>query len=154
MPALKRNIVMGLDMFLSAKRYMWYNETELANKVGAPLDLPEGIQAEEVSVKAAYWRKANAIHKWFVDNVQDGKDDCESYRVERDQLLELIDICKQIQADSSLAEELLPTRSGFFFGSTEIDEYYMHDINSTVIQLERALTLDEMQWTFEYYASW
>ena len=24
----------------------------------------------------ASWRKANAIHKWFVDNVQDGVDDC------------------------------------------------------------------------------
>lgn len=145
---------MGLDMYLSAKRYMWYNEKELANQVGAPLALPEGIQAEEITVKAAYWRKANAIHKWFVDNVQNGKDDCGSYSVGRDQLVELIDLCKQIQGNAKLAEELLPSQSGFFFGSTEIDEYYMHYINSTVIQLERALLLDEVQWEFIYTASW
>lgn len=145
---------MGLDMYLSAKRYIWYNETELANQVGAPLALPEGIEAQEVIVKAAYWRKANQIHLWFVNNVQEGKDDCGTYDVERYQLIELIGLCKQIQADVKQAEELLPSRSGFFFGSTEYDEYYMHDINSTVIQLERALTLDEMQWSFEYHASW
>lgn len=145
---------MGLDMYLSAKRYMWYNETELKDQVGDPLALPEGIQVEGVTVKAAYWRKANQIHLWFVNNVQEGKDDCGAYYVSRNQLLELIGLCKQIQADEKRAEELLPSRSGFFFGSTEYDEYYMHDINSTVIQLERALTLDEMQWTFEYQSSW
>lgn len=145
---------MGLDMYLSAKRYMWYNETELANQVGAPLALPEGIEAQEVIVKAAYWRKANQIHLWFVNNVQEGKDDCGAYYVSRDQLLELIGLCKQVQVDEKRAMELLPSRSGFFFGSTEYDEYYMHDINSTVIQLERALTLDKMQWSFEYQASW
>lgn len=145
---------MGLDMYLSAKRYMWYNETELKDQLGAPIDLPEGIKVEEVTVQAAYWRKANQIHKWFVDNVQEGKDDCGTYDVERSQLLELIGLCKQIQADGKQAEELLPSRSGFFFGSTEYDEYYMHDINSTVIQLERALTLDEKQWCFQYHASW
>lgn len=145
---------MGLDMYLSAKRYMWYNETELKDQVGDPLALPEGIKVEEVIAQAAYWRKANQIHLWFVNNVQEGKDDCGAYYVSRDQLLELIGLCKQIQADEKLAEELLPSRSGFFFGSTEYDEYYMHDINSTVIQLERALTLDVKQWSFEYRASW
>lgn len=145
---------MGLDMYLSAKRYMWYNEMSLSDQCGAPLDLPAGMKVKEVAVEAAYWRKANQIHLWFVNNVQDGNDDCGTYDVERDQLLELIGLCKQIQADEKLAEELLPTRSGFFFGMTEYGEYYMHDINSTVIQLERALTLDERQWSFEYHASW
>jgi len=151
---LKRNIVMGLDMYLSAKRYMWYNETELKGQLGAPLALPEGLEVEQVNVKAAYWRKANQIHKWFVDNVQDGKDDCGSYSVDREQLLELIGLCKQVQADPTLAEQLLPTRSGFFFGPTEYDESYMMDIESTIEQLERALQLDEREYDFYYNASW
>ena len=26
--------------------------------------------------QVGYWRKANQIHNWFVENVQDGEDDC------------------------------------------------------------------------------
>lgn len=145
---------MGLDMYLAAKRYMWYNETELKEQIGAPLILPEGIKVEEVSVQAAYWRKANQIHKWFVDNVQDGKDDCGTYSVGRDQLIDLIVLCKQVQAEPNRTEELLPCKSGFFFGAVEYDKFYMHDIISTIVQLERALLLDEKKWEFTYTASW
>ena len=41
-----------------------------------------------------YWRKANAIHKWFVENVQEGVDDCGEYEVTVEQLTELRDLCK------------------------------------------------------------
>ena len=37
-------------------------------------------------------------------------------------------ICDKVLDDNSLAEELLPTRSGFFFGSTDYDEWYFEDI--------------------------
>ena len=47
--------------------------------------------------EAGYWRKANAIHKWFVDNVQDGEDDCEYYEVSKKQLEQLLHICKLIK---------------------------------------------------------
>ena len=50
----------------------------------------------EVKTNVAYWRKANAIHSWFVNNVQNGKDDCEEYEVSEGQLHELYDICKDI----------------------------------------------------------
>ena len=145
---------MGLDMYLSAKRYMWYNEDELKEQVAKVFpDLPEGIKPKEVVLEAAYWRKANQIHKWFVNNVQDGKDDCGDYWVSRDDLEKLLGICKAVRETPSLGEELLPTQSGFFFGGTEYDEWYMEDINSTIEQLERALKLDK-QWDFEYHSSW
>lgn len=51
-----------------------------------------------------YWRKANAIHKWFVDNVQDGKDDCDYYEVGKEQLEELLEICKTIKNQSTLSD--------------------------------------------------
>ena len=31
---------------------------------------------DETHEEVGYWRKANAIHGWFVRNVQNGKDDC------------------------------------------------------------------------------
>lgn len=43
----------------------------------------------EVVYELAYWRKANAIHKWFVDNVQNGNDNCEDYFVTSRQLKDL-----------------------------------------------------------------
>ena len=46
--------------------------------------------------EVGYWRKANAIHKWFVENVQDGEDDCEQYEVSKEQLEELLDVCKEV----------------------------------------------------------
>ena len=61
---------MGLDMYLSRR-------------------LKDNTEHEVM-----YWRKANAIHKWFVDNVQGGEDDCREYPVSNDQLIELRDTCK------------------------------------------------------------
>lgn len=144
---------MGLDMYLNAKRYMWYNEDALKEQVAAPFNLPEGIKPKEVIVEAAYWRKANQIHKWFVDNVQGGEDECKPHDVSRDDLEELISVCKQVQDSPGLAPALLPTSSGFFFGGTEYGEWYMIDINNTIEQLERALNLDD-GWYFEYRSSW
>ena len=47
--------------------------------------------------EVGYWRKANAIHKWFVDNIQDGEDDCGYYEVAPEQLEELLNICNLIK---------------------------------------------------------
>ena len=52
----------------------------------------------------ADWRKANHIHKWFVDNVQDGEDDCGTYEVTREQLEDLLDICKRVIDGSKLVK--------------------------------------------------
>ena len=38
-----------------------------------------------------YWRKANAVHNWFVDNVQDGNDGCKHYWVSKEDLQKLLD---------------------------------------------------------------
>jgi hypothetical protein len=51
-----------------------------------------------------YWRKANHIHKWFVDNVQGGKDDCGNYYVSEEKLEELLHTCERILEDSKLVK--------------------------------------------------
>lgn len=43
-----------------------------------------------------YWRKANAIHKWFVENVQDGEDNCEEYDVSLEKLRDLLETCMKV----------------------------------------------------------
>ena len=107
---------------------------------------PYGIEArrvKEVVEEVAYWRKANQIHHWFVVNVQDGEDECQESDVSREQLQELVDVCREVLADHSKAEDLLPSAPGFFFGSTEYDDRYFQDVADTVEQLERVLAEPE-----------
>ena len=111
----------------------------------------DGNPAEEVM----YWRKANAIHKWFVDHCQSGVDDCGEYYVTVEQLEELLEACESILADHAKAPDILPTQSGFFFGSTEFDEWFWEDIKRTVIELHKVLTNPDIKhWDFQYRASW
>jgi len=153
---------MGLDMFLNAKRYL--SDYDVADRVKkeAMMELFPELKAyvieeynpiEQISAQVGYWRKANAIHNWFVQNVQGGKDNCANYYVSRIQLLALKSFCEQVLADNSLAEKLLPPVSGFFFGNTEINKFYFSDLESTVKIIDGALALSE-DWEFEYHSSW
>ena len=145
---------MGLDMYLYAERYVSdYNEEgkELSNK----LFEATGKRITSIRTEVGYWRKANAIHKWFVDNCQDGRDECQSTFVPDEKLEELLETVKQVLADPKLAPQLLPTGSGFFFGGTEYDSWYIQDLEETKNILETVLndrSLDN--WDFYYQSSW
>jgi hypothetical protein len=149
---------MGLDMYLYKKHYVqnWdhskHKFSVTITKDGEPISLTNPVYVVE---QAGYWRKANSIHKWFVDNVQDGKDDCKEYYVSPEKMEKLLDICKQVIANPNRAKDLLPTISGFFFGNTEYDEYYLRDMENTVKILESALhDYDNMDISFYYHSSW
>jgi len=154
---------MGLDMYLSNKRYMSkYFDKEDSARIAAVNDVfgltgdEDGdYGAKEVTFSVAYWRKANAIHAWFVKNVQDGKDECRETFVAREQLAELVDTCKKVLENRSLAMELLPPQSGFFFGGTDIDEWYVQDLEQTVERLEKVLAEPTFsKGDFYYQSSW
>lgn len=148
---------MGLDMYLSAKRYLFsFNEHDkaLADKIDAEVGLNGLGRTKEISREAMYWRKANAIHYWFVMNVQDGEDNCKEYYVSREQLQSLLDTLKRVDQDHSLADDILPTAEGFFFGDTDYHEWYYQDIKDTIPVLENLLSQDLGQWDFYYQSSW
>lgn len=111
-----------------------------------------------VSATVAYWRKANAIHAWFVENVQDGVDECQRSYVEREQLQALHDLAWEALAkckagDLVGAGALLPPQSGFFFGSTELDDWYVACLEETVKQLKRVLDVTKDKHVSLYYQS-
>lgn len=150
---------MGLDMYLSKKTYVKYwehkgddNYDVKVTKGGQPTNI-DPKKVSYITEEVGYWRKANQIHKWFVDNVQNGNDDCGNYYVSREKLEELLDLCRKVQADMSLAEQLLPSQSGFFFGGTDYDDWYYQDIDRTIEMLEEILS-DETADEFEYTSSW
>lgn len=155
---------MGLDMYLSASKYVggWKHSDEEKRKKYAAIREMVGmgdVGCEEspsltVSVTVAYWRKANAVHAWFVKNVQKGKDDCKTYYVERGRLAELAAVCEKVLANPELAAELLPSQSGFFFGSTAYDEVYLDDLRATVKQIKPLLDEKFERVRFEYHSSW
>lgn len=163
---------MGLDMYLSTDEYVggWDHmapeQQERFNKVLAALGMSQTDVASEspsltVKVHVAYWRKANAIHNWFVKNCQDGVDECQEAYVSRENLEKLLNIAlialaHYEQGRPEQAAELLPPASGFFFGSTAVDEWYAEDLKNTVAQLDRILTTEGLKKHshFIYQSSW
>lgn len=152
---------MGLDQYLYAKQYTSESDyarpekfAVLKDVVGSDIKfLVKDSPSISVEMKVGQWRKANAIHAYFVDNCQNGEDDCRLSYVSPEKLTELLDLCKQVLADHSKADELLPSQSGFFFGNTEYDEWYFSDLTDTVEILENALKMGD-DWEFYYQSSW
>jgi hypothetical protein len=181
---------MGLDMYLDKRVYVGAHyehrgvggEIYITDKDGNRVD--RGMDGlSELVYKAGYWRKANQIHKWFVDNVQNGNDDCGEYYVSREQLEELRDLCLKTlykidnseptgestynAYDTELGEmreekkktydsslaKDLPPSSGCFFGGTEIDDWYREDLVNTVKIIHDCLA-DEGECSFYYSSSW
>lgn len=156
---------MGLDQYLYVSKcfsslYGRPGEDEkvksVAQMMGAEDFLDEDkLQFVNVKFQVAYWRKANAIHKYFVDKCADGKDECQDIYVPHEDLVKLKELCEKVLDDKSLARELLPSQSGFFFGSTEYDEYYYQDLEDTIKQISRVITkAEDNNWGIYYHASW
>ena len=165
---------MGLDMYLSARKYVnkinWSaidkqdtidyaaatfpQWNDIVNAAGlSDVANNNDIYGVSVSVNCAYWRKVNSVHNWFVQNVQNGEDDCGEYYVSHDKLKELLTTARQALFHKD-PKELMP-QAGFFFGSYDIDEYYWDGIKSTIKQLKRLIELPDFEeLSFYYQSSW
>lgn len=150
---------MGLDMYLSKKTYVknWAHKEDKHRVVVTLNDQTRlDIKPERVTYvdeEVMYWRKVNAVHAWFVENVQDGIDECQESRVTIEQLDELATICEKVIRDKN--PELLPASSGFFFGSTEYDDYYYQEIEETAKVLREEIRNNQEEYPeYFYQASW
>ena len=181
---------MGLDMYLMRRHYVqnWdHMKPSERHTVTVKGPLAKVIKPERISYieeQVGYWRKANQIHRWFVDNCQDGVDDCRDAYVSEEQLTELRDLCRkvldtakveagkvqngsrgtasgwepimedgQVITNATAVAELLPAASGFFFGSTDYDSYYLQDVQDTFDMLD-ALLKEESGGNYYYRSSW
>ena len=115
----------------------------------------ENFKYTSFGQEVGYWRKANHIHKWFVDNVQNGTDDCAEYEVSQERLVELRQVCEDVLRNKSKASKLLPSESGFFFGGTDYDEYYFNKIVNTIEIIDKVLeSTDFENDMITYQSSW
>jgi len=110
----------------------------------------------EVTELLGTWRKANAIHGWFVRNCADGVDDCRPMWVSREKLETLLEIVREARKTPDRFHAELPPTKGFFFGSTEDLEWYHQDLATTEEILIEALKepKDDFGFDFYYEASW
>ena len=140
---------MGLDMYLIKRKK----------------DL-KGKDYWDFKEEEIYWRKANAIHKYFCDNGKEIEEEI-IYKISKENLEGLLNKCNEVLEKAIIKEgkikngsrlvngewepimeegkyivnqeeisDILPTQEGFFFGSTDYDEYYLQDIEFTKEKME------------------
>lgn len=152
---------MGLDMYVTGKRFLWdfNDDSQIIESVSKLFPEIGNNRVKQIEAEFMYWRKANAIHKWFVDNVQEGNDDCGEYYLTEENLVSLRDTCRAVLEDRSQAATLLPAQSGFFFGNTDYDDGYFDDVERTLDWLNTILFVNKFDtklqnWTLYYQSSW
>jgi len=89
---------MGLDMYLEKREYKYRKPDGTYSTSAEDLTFDKWGASNGVYIEStvAYWRKANQIHRWFVDNVCDGEDRCEPHDVSLEQVTELRDLCMKV----------------------------------------------------------
>lgn len=112
---------MGLDMTLSKKHYVknWsHNDKKdqysvIVKKGGKKFEDIDTKKISNIEEEVMYWRKANAIHKFFVDKAQGGTDDCRDAYIEEDVLEELLSHCEAILASTELVSGTINNGYGY-----------------------------------------
>lgn len=168
---------MGLDQYLEVRQYVprkVYNtdtqdyETNpnydvlIKDSFAPGLNQYAEFAGGTIAMNVAQWRKANQIHRWFVEEIQAGEDDCGEHYVPHEKLVELgviidqiLDIPAGTEERNALAEELLPVEHGFFFGSYEYDEYYFDQLEYTLKVINHLTRNEEYaKLSFYYSSSW
>jgi len=161
----------GLDMYLYRHQYVsGYEYQRRDEKNQAEVNLFDNLinvlgftpaahsPHMTFDVCVAYWRKANAVHAWFCA-LDGGRDECQKIPVSVEQLRELRNLCDSVLLQPAMAQDILPPQAGFFFGSYEIDEWYMEDMRNTITQIDNVLKdipIDASPWDYQftYQASW
>ena len=169
---------MGLDMYLYAEKY----ESKRRNgTLSYPKELEEllkkinkyHIVSKTTTYKISYWRKFNALHYYIINHFANGRDECQKVYLLNSDLLEILEVLKKVEKsfetakikeekddyiiyENPIAEKLLPTQDGFFFGSLNYDSFYLNDVKMSIKIFEEVLKLLEEtnDYCIYYQASW
>ena len=103
-----------------------------------------------------YFRKVNCIYGYCANHnlIEDG----EVAMLDHEQMVDILDKAKEILSQTTdekklaKGEELLPTQGGFFFGSTDYDNWYLNDIAEIVGKFRSML--DEWDDAYAVIFSW
>lgn len=122
---------------LIAKNYDW----KIHPYTNQILDFPELETLLQKEIKQsyleydAYFRKVNFLFAYYENN---GKMVEQYYAfTDKEDIDDIIDRCERVLNDHSLANELLPTQSGFFFGGTDYNDWYFSDVKDCLRQMKK-----------------
>jgi hypothetical protein len=165
---------MGLDSYLYKKTYVQNWEHDSPEKRYS-VDVKQGgfnskIKPERISYiieQVGYWRKFNALHGYIVDTFASGEDNCQQIYLDNYSLIQILDTLKQAKdiLDSDASDEeksdklsdVFPTAEGFFFGSTDYEDYYAECVDNAILLLSDLIDEcddDNYSYSFYYQASW
>lgn len=149
---------MGLDMYLMKRSELIRDENG------------EYVKPDDIEV--GYFRKFNALHNYITTVLTDhAGTNCEEINLSTEQLTDILetlekaaailekgvydaeansydeDTCEQI-------EEFFAPTSGFFFGSTEIDDWFRDDVNDAIPVIRSVLDMSKNGDKIYYYSWW
>ena len=134
---------MGLDMYLF-KRKKFREGDDAYNEL-----------VKEMSEEVMYWRKANQIRSWIVNNtIYEDDWNCEEVELTKETLEKLKADCEAVMDDPIKARTLFPTSKGFFFGSTDYDEWYFSELETTAKEIGHILEDTDFENETIYYTEW
>ena len=134
-----------------------YNNDELKSEivVTIPVKDADAVDCFDMGkfekTEAAYFRKVNFLLPFF-----GYEENCSDIEIDKYQVEDLVNACQTIldtlktsgtQAATEVANEMLPTEGGFFFGSTEYDEWYFKDVEYVLNKF--TTILDDTDWDNE-----
>ena len=163
---------MGLDMYFYARKTTYksfskQDEPDSAGEANYPEDLKtfsdyiydrnfKSVQTE-TRYQIGYFRKFNALHSYIVKTFADGIDNCQDiilYKEDVEQIKKVLDNVLKANTEEK-AKDILPTQSGFFFGSTDYDEFYFEDVKDAADLMQNLLdNFDFEKYQVIYEASW
>jgi hypothetical protein len=137
---------MGLDMYLkrSYSKFRKNDGTFSTNWDDCKLDMFGRPNRVTFTETVGYWRKENHIHKWFVDNVQGGVDDCKEYYVSIKQLRELRNTCFDILSKLHGTEIRVPKKDVKDFKDANIKLYGGSKIQRIIIDVNNLETVKSL----------
>ena len=124
--------------------------------MGLDMSLMQRIRKEEniedTDIELVYWRKANAIHSFFVG--EKDYESCDVIEVSKEMLIELLNKCEEVIKNKDKAEDILPSCAGFFFGSTLYEDYYFQDLQDTIDKITPIISDEDIKDGELYYYGW
>lgn len=134
-----------------------YNNDELKSEIVVTVPKKAGYAGDYFNMgkfektELAYFRKVNFLLPFFCY-----EENCSDIEIDKYQVEDLVNACQTIldtlktsgtQAATEVANEMLPTEGGFFFGSTEYDEWYFKDVEDVLNKF--TTILDNTDWENE-----
>lgn len=119
---------MGLDQYITIRHKStnsayekWKNYWNLSEKERENVRAPKEPSKDLI---VGYFRKHHSIHKWFVNNIQNGNDDCGRYKISVKDIETLKELCEEIMTHVT-KEKPEPK---FYMGiNGQIEEVWQYD---------------------------